>query len=220
MGLQSFERGLERMVDGVFTRAFRSNVRPIELGRRLLREMDDNRSVDVKGRRIVPNHFVISLSPDDHLAFASIEDALVTELTEAAREYARDEGYHFMGPVTVVLRVDPDLKAGRFGIASQLKEPTSGRNAAGLVLPSGERIELSDQTVSFGRHPDSTVVVNDTNVSRRHAEIRPSGRSYVVTDLGSTNGTKVNGIDVGGERVLSDGDIISLGTTHIRYETS
>ena len=220
MGLQSFERGLERMVDGVFTRAFKGNVRPIELGRRLLREMDDNRSVDVKGRRIVPNAFAITLSAEDHAAFESIEDAMVGELTEAAREYARDEGYHFMGPVSVVLRVDNDLKAGRFGISSQMKEPARGESKAALVLPSGERLPLADKVVSFGRHPECTVVVNDSNVSRRHAEIRPTGRGYSLTDLGSTNGTKVNGIGINGERALSDGDIISLGTTHIRYETS
>jgi hypothetical protein len=208
------------MVDGVFTRAFKGNVRPIELGRRLLREMDDNRSVDVKGRRIVPNAFSITLSPDDHAGFESIEDALVAELTEAAREYARDEGYHFMGPVTVGLKVDDELKPGRFGISSQMKEPAHGQSTASLVLPSGERLPLAGKVVTFGRHPESTVVVNDGNVSRRHAEIKPAGKGYVVVDLGSTNGTKVNGIGVSGERVLNDGDIVSLGTTHIRYETS
>ena len=66
MGLQGIERGLERMVEGVFSRAFRSSLRPIELGRRLVREMDDHRSVDVKGRTIVPNDFSFGLSPQDH----------------------------------------------------------------------------------------------------------------------------------------------------------
>ncbi len=66
MGLQSFERSLERMVEGVFSRGSHSSIRPVELGRRLLREMDDNRSVDVKGRRIVPNDFSFKLSAKDH----------------------------------------------------------------------------------------------------------------------------------------------------------
>ena len=70
MGLQSFEHGLERMVEGVFTRGSRSSIRPVELGRRLLREMDDHRSVDVKCRRIVPNLFSITVSPRDHAGFA------------------------------------------------------------------------------------------------------------------------------------------------------
>ena len=107
----------------MFSRSSRnSTIRPVELGRRLLREMDDQRSVDVKGRRIVPNMFTFHLSPRDHAGFADIEDALIHELGEAAREYARDEGYHFVGPVGVEIVVDNALKPGRFGVASVLRE--------------------------------------------------------------------------------------------------
>ena len=118
MGLQSFEHGLERMVEGMFSRGSRSSIRPVELGRRLLREMDDHRSVDVKGRRIVPNSFSIALSPKDHAGFADIDEALNAELCETAREYARSEGYHFMGPVIVEMEVDNGLKPGRFTTSS------------------------------------------------------------------------------------------------------
>ena len=220
MGLQSFEHGVERMVEGVFTRAFKGSVRPIELGRRLVREMDEHRSVDVKGRRIVPNHFVFWLSPSDHSGFADIDEALVAELAEAAREYARDENYHFMGPVTVELAVDNKLKPGRFGVTSQMKEVGGGAGAGSLVLESGERIALAGKVATMGRMPDSTVVVSDPNVSRRHAEIRPVGSGFVIVDLGSTNGTKVNGALIDGERLLRDGDVVSLGTTHLRFEAS
>src|SRR5690606_28509760 len=106
MGLQAFERRLERMVEGVFARAFRSGLRPVELGRRLVRVMDSQRSVGVSGRPVVPNAFTIYLSPDDHEQFADISDTLVRELCDAAREHARDEGYTFMGPITVDLEVD------------------------------------------------------------------------------------------------------------------
>jgi hypothetical protein len=220
MGLQSFEHGVERMVEGVFTRSNRSTIRPVELGRRLLREMDDHRSVDVKGRRIVPNAFEFHLSARDHSGFAEIEQALQVELGEAAREYARDEGYHFVGPVMVTLVVDNSLKPGRFGVLSQLKEAGGGRGAGALVLPSGDRVTLGDAPATIGRLPDSTVPVQDTNVSRRHAEIRPSGSGYVVADAGSTNGTKVNGVRIEGERVLTDGDIVTVGGTHLRFEAS
>ena len=89
---------------------------PIELGRRLVREMDDNRSVDVKGRRIVPNDFTIVLSQADRDGFGDIEATLTTELAEAAKEYAREEGYHFMGPVTVRLSAETTMKNGRFNV--------------------------------------------------------------------------------------------------------
>jgi hypothetical protein len=220
MGLQSFEHGLERMVEGVFSRGSKSSIRPVELGRRLLREIDDHRSVDVKGRRIVPNLFTISLSPRDHAGFAEIDDALNAELCETAREYARSEGYHFMGNVTVEMVVDNEMKPGRFTVKSHMKESGGGGGVGSLVLPSGERIGLGAESTTIGRLPDCTIPLADTNISRRHCEVRPSSKGYVVADLGSTNGTKVNGLRIQGEQTLEDGDIISVGSTHIRFEAS
>lgn len=220
MGLQSFEHGVERMVEGVFSRSGKSSIRPIELGRRLVREMDDNRSVDVKGRRIVPNHFQFHISPRDHAGFADIEAALVTELGEAAREHAREEGYHFMGPVSVSLMVDENAKAGRFSIVSGMREAAGGGGVGTLVMPGGERLPLAGHVVTVGRLPESSIPLNDANVSRRHAEFRAAGRNFVLADLGSTNGTKINGTRVIGEQTLTDGDIISFGGVHIRFEAS
>jgi hypothetical protein len=220
MGLQSLEHRLERMVDGVFFRRSKGSIRPIELGRRLVREMDDQRSVDVKGRRIVPNDFTVVLSAIDHASFNEIEDALVAELAEAAREYAREEGYHFMGPVTVQLAVDNGLRSGRFNVVSQLKQAASGPGMGSLVLPSGNRVDLSGNKVTVGRLPECTISIDDSNISRNHAEVRAGASSYLVTDLGSTNGTMVNGIKIVGDHALRDGDIISFGSTHVRFEAS
>jgi len=220
MGLQSLEHRLERMVDGVFFRRTKGSIRPIELGRRLVREMDDQRSVDVKGRRIVPNDFTVTLSAIDHASFNEIEDALVAELTEAAREYAREEGYHFMGPVSVQLTVDNELRNGRFNIASQLKQAASGPGMGSLVLPSGQRVDLGTATVTVGRLPECTISINDSNISRNHAEVRVGQTAFIVYDLGSTNGTMVNGIKIVGEHRLREGDIISFGSTHVRFEAS
>jgi len=220
MGLQSFEHSLERMVEGVFSRGSRSSIRPVELGRRVLRDMDDHRSIDVKGRRIVPNVFTIRLSARDHAAFADIDEALNTELRETAREYARAEGYHFMGPVAVEMVVDNNLKSGRFTTTCRMKEAGGGVGAGSLVLPSGERVTLGQQVVTIGRLPSCTIPVNDANVSRTHSEIRPAGTVFVLVDLGSTNGTKVNGTRIQGERALADGDIVSVGSTHLRFEAS
>jgi hypothetical protein len=220
MGLQSLEHRLERMVDGVFSRRSKGSIRPIELGRRLVREMDDRRSVDVKGRRIVPNDFTVVLSAIDHASFHEIEEALVAELAEAAREYAREEGYHFMGPVSVQLAVDNSLRSGRFNIVSQLKQAVSGPGLGSLVLPSGERVDLGSGTVTVGRLPECTISINDSNISRNHAVIKAGPTAYVVNDLGSTNGTMVNGVKIVGEHRLRDGDIISFGSTHVRFEAS
>ncbi|MDJ0769818.1 MAG: DUF3662 and FHA domain-containing protein [Ilumatobacter sp.] len=219
MGLQGLERRLERMVDGVFRRS-RNSIRPIELGRRLIREMDDHRSVDVKGQRIVPNDFVVLLSADDHAGFADIDDALRTELVEACREYAREEGYHFMGPVSVELRVDNTLKPGRFGIASQLRQPEPGKRPGTIVMPSGDRIELGEEKNLIGRLADCVVVISDGNTSRHHAEVHRAGSGFVINDLGSTNGTFVNGERLVADHRLADGDIITVGSVSLRFEAS
>jgi hypothetical protein len=219
MGMQGLERRLERMVEGVFRRSSNS-IRPIELGRRLIREMDDHRTVDVKGDRVAPNDFVILMSADDHAGFADIEATLRTELVEACREYAREEGYHFMGPVSVEMRVDNQLKPGRFGITSQIKAAETGRRPGTVVTPSGDRIELSDGRNLIGRLADCTVIVSDGNVSRHHAVIQRAGSGFVISDLGSTNGTYVNGERLVADHRLSDGDRITVGTVALRFEAS
>src|SRR5215207_7405763 len=183
MGLQAFERGVERIVEGVFTRAFRSNLRPIELGRRLVREMDDHRSVDVKGRVVVPNSFTFALSPEDRTNFAEIEDALLRELADAAREYARDERYAFMGPVEVRITVDSGLRSGRFELTSRMHEGQGGAGAGSIVMPSGARHPLGGKVLSIGRLPECDIQIGDPIVSRRHAEIRPAGDGFTVDDL-------------------------------------
>jgi hypothetical protein len=207
------------MVEGVFSRAFRSKLRPIELGRKMVRDMDANRTVDVQGRVVVPNSFAFGLSVEDYAQFTEISDALVRELADAAREYARDENYTFMGPVEISIATDPDLKAGRFTLVSKLHERGGGAGAGALVMANGERMVLSTTTITIGRLPECGITVNDPNVSRQHAEIRPSGTGFLIEDKGSTNGTKVNGSPVTVQR-LTDGDEITVGTARIRFEAS
>jgi hypothetical protein len=219
MGIRGFERRLERMVEGAFARAFKSGLRPVELGRRLVREMDDNRSVGVRGGTLVPNAFSVALSASDLEQFEGVQDSLCRELGDAAREHARDEGYAFMGPVEVDLVVDERLRTGAFQITGRMVEGDGGAGAGSLVLPTGDRFSLTDSVITVGRHPDSNLVLADPNVSRNHAEIRPQGDRYAVVDLGSTNGTRVNGVRVD-TQVLQDGDDVSFGNTRMRFEAS
>jgi hypothetical protein len=219
MGLKQFERRLERMVEGVFSGLFRSGLRPVELGRRLVREMDDERTVDVRGRTVVPNHFTVELSSADHEAFADIADTLARELADAAREHARDEGYAFLGPVEVELVLTDGMRTGTFTITGRMKQGAGGAGAGSLVLPTGDRVPLGESVLTIGRLPESNIVLADPNVSRSHAEVRPRGVGYVVVDLGSTNGTRVNGVRVS-EQELVDGDELAFGNTRMRFEAS
>jgi hypothetical protein len=218
MGLQQFEQRLERLVEGAFSKAVRGGLQPIEIARRLTREMDLRRRVGVHGL-IAPNAFLVVLSLADAERFDSFAEALARELGDAARDHARTEGYVFIGPVTVALHSLDTLRAGRFNVTAEVREGPDGRTAGSVVLPDGSRIVLGAEPIVIGRLPECTVVVNDQNVSRRHAEIRRSGSDIVVADLRSTNGTKVNGATVT-ERVLEDGDDITVGTTTLRFETS
>ncbi len=219
MGLKGFEQSLENMVEGVFGRVFRSGLRPIELGRRLVREMDDHRSIDVRGRTIVPNAFTISVSPDDLDRFAEIGGSLERELCDAAREHARDEAYAFMGPVSVDLVAASALHAGTFHIEGRLKEGAGGVGAGSLLLPNGDRITLSGHTLTVGRSTECDVVIGDTNVSRRHAEIRPTIDGFTLVDLGSTNGSLVNGERIT-QRELREGDELAFGNTRLVFQAS
>ena len=219
MGLGNFESRLERMVEGVFSRVFRSGVRPVELGRRMVREMDLKRSIGVRGKTVAPNHFVFRVSEYDYAQLDPMHESLARELRDAAREHARDESYGFVGPVTVELQVDPSLHTGTFAVTARMVEPEGGRPLGVLELPTGQRVVLGDFIVTVGRMPECTITLNDANVSRNHAEIRPSDSGFVVIDLGSTNGTKVNGQRVV-ERELHDGDTVTFGATTLTYVSS
>ena len=219
MGLKGFERRLERLVEGAFARAFKSQLRPVELGRRLVREMDDQRTVNVRGQVAAPNHFTVTLSGEDHAQLADMEESLVRELASAARDHARAEGYVFVGPVEIKLNRDDELRTGSFGLSARFKEGEGGAGGWAVVLPSGERIALTNTVATIGRATGSTVHLQDSSVSRRHAELRPSEDGWVVVDLGSTNGTRVNGAGVT-QRRLQNGDTISVGDSHLRFEAS
>ena len=150
MGLQGFERGLERMVEGVFARAFRSACARSSSGGGSCGRWTTTARSTCKGRTVVPNHFTFAVVGRATTAnFAEIDEALVRELADAAREHARDERYAFMGPVEVEL-VDRRAPAARAAspLSSRMQEGQGGGAPAPLVLPTGERVTLGDKRPS------------------------------------------------------------------------
>jgi hypothetical protein len=215
MGLQQFEQRLEQLVEGVFGRVSRGGLQPVELGRRLTREMDLERTVGMRGL-IAPNHFTIRLAPRDRERFEPFEEGLVRELAEGAREHARSEQYHFLGGVEVVMETDPALAPGTFRVVAQTLADAGGVTPT-LVLPDGRRVTIDREPFLIGRLPECAVALQDPNVSRRHAEIRRRRDAVVLVDLDSTNGTLVNGSPIQ-ESPLVDGDEVTIGETALRYE--
>lgn len=214
--MQRFEQRLERMVEGSFGKAFKSGLQPVEIGRKVTRELDAHRQMGVHGVPVIPNNIGVYLSHDDFDRFESFADALARELAELVREHAREEGYQFVGSVTVHLVPDDDLRVGQCDVVTEI---AAGVRVGSLLLSDGRRIGLTEQTLGIGRLPDNDVVVADPKASRKHAEIRPAGNGFLLVDLQSTNGTRVNGTNVG-EHMLVDGDVIAIGATEFRFEAS
>jgi hypothetical protein len=253
--LRSIESKIEGLFEGVFGRAFRTSVQPIELARKLVKEMDDHRNVSVS-RVYVPNEYTIYLSPSDRKQFAGYEGSLVGELQEYLAEHARRERYALLGAPVVLVTTDNDLAVGEFGIATRLvadeaaeepppsselpieqpaqtmiyrapaapleaappPEPEPEREVVSLTV-AGRQHLVTDPCVVLGRSREAGVRISDVNISRKHAEIRQEGSTFWVVDLGSTNGTLVNGKRVDRQR-LRDGDAITLGSTEIVFGRS
>ena len=241
--LRTIEQKIEALVEGVFGRAFRTNVQPVELARKLVKEMDDHRAVSVS-RIYVPNEYTVYLSSQDREQFTTYEDSLRLELQEYLAEHARREGFVMLSEPLVLVTTDADLDVGEFGISTRMAqrgralrpdEPSGLEPAATMVYRSapaedagavsesawlagdGARHELTSQTVVLGRSRECDIQVSDTNVSRRHAELRREGASYWIVDLDSTNGTEVNGRRTARAK-LEPGDRITLGSTELVFE--
>ena len=179
--------------------------------------MDLRRTVAPRGV-LAPNEFSVLLSQADRPRFAPIEDELVKQLVEVAKEHAKTESYTFLGAVTVTVGTDDSLRPGTLLVAGDM---SPGQGTSTLTLPDGRRIVLDQDKVTLGRLPECELALADSNVSRKHAEVRRGADgTWLVADLGSTNGTKVNGVRISGPRQLEDGDEITVGGTTVRFEAS
>ncbi len=217
MVLKSFEDRLERLVEGVFSRAFKSGLQPVEVGRRLVREMESSRTVDVRGRPLAPNRFVIMVAVEDFQRFAEVQESLLAELTATVRGYAAQENLNFLGRVSIEFQADQSLRVGVFRLHPSYDERIPGSGSDGwLEDPNGAHYKLKNGVMTIGRLSTADIVIDDQNVSRQHAELHPLGDSHQLIDLGSTNGCKVNGKRID-RHVLVDGDEIVLGPVKLRY---
>ncbi|HLX47701.1 MAG TPA: DUF3662 and FHA domain-containing protein [Streptosporangiaceae bacterium] len=244
--LQRFEQRLEGMVEGAFARAFKSDLQPVEIASAVQREMDDRAAIVAQGRTLVPNDFVVELSEADNDRLQVYADSLGVELANLAREYAKEQGYSFVGPVRMRFEGVAELTTGMFRIRSgvirgttveggEIRQPSSdlprppqqsrvpGRPRL-LVSgpepgPDGARqrtYELTTPVTMLGRGTDCDLRLVDPGVSRHHAELRVEDGEVVLVDLGSTNGTFVNGQPV--RRVLlTDGTRVTLGRTTLVF---
>src|SRR3954462_9639585 len=271
--LRNLESKLADLVEGTFGRVFRSEVRPVELARKLAKEMDEHRTVSVS-RTYVPNEYVVWLSPQDRERYEGVEQSVIDELGAYLPEPPGRERLALVSRPQIEFRTDDRLALGEFGIQARLVQPpppppgqaaphegppadkgppvgparvgarpadmghtmvysTSDRHQSALnevgsgagvarrraiVVADGKRLVVPPGGALIGRSREADIVLDDSNVSRRHAEISPSGRSWLIQDLGSTNGVRVNGRQVEGPHPLESGDRIELGTVSVTFE--
>jgi hypothetical protein len=218
------ERRLERAVDGLFSKAFRSRIQPAEIGRRLVREMEGGKSVSV-GAVYVPNVYVIGLGTTDHARFFGLVPTLRSDFAELLASTARERRWQLPGPIDVRFEEAEDVSEGQFRVKavhdatavpepSELAEPTSTLWLSGAEPPREWRLE--SQQITIGRLQTCEIALDDPNISRRHALLTKRPDGWWIVDLGSTNGTLVNDALVK-ERRLGRGDRIRLGTTEFEY---
>jgi pSer/pThr/pTyr-binding forkhead associated (FHA) protein len=234
----------------VFSRAFSSGVQPIEIARKLAKEMDAHKTASV-ARVYVPNEYTVYLSEEDFERMQGYESSLEQELSGHLLEHARRHDYDLLTRPVVEMDKDDRLRLGEFGIQTRMVKPppregaeaTQGEaghtmvysaqqqdkrskkrpqarlvDTKAIVALDDRRYVLDGPTATLGRSKECECVINDANISRRHAQLRRnSGGDWQIVDNGSTNGIKVNGRRVDSSR-LSPGDEVTLGTTTFTFD--
>jgi hypothetical protein len=283
--LRTLENMIAGLVEGTFGRVFKAEVRPMELARKLAREMDENKTTSVS-RVYAPNEYSVWLSPRDRARYGGVEHEVIDELCAYLLEHARGEDLALASRLRITFHTDEQLKLGEFGIEARLargeesaeesdehvpsssgparrqkenlargavaaarpggvdgtqyKEPEeigntmifsnaervrdaveqtgARRRSKALLVVSGKRLLVPPRGAAIGRSRDCDIVLEDSGVSRRHAELRPQGTAWTIDDLGSTNGVRVNGLTIHGAHQLHSGDRIEMGSTEMLFE--
>ena len=214
--LDSFEKGLERAVNGAFAKTFKSGLQPLEITAALRRELDTKAAVVDRDRILVPNRFTARMSEPDYERMTGLGETLKDELIQATQRHATAQGYQFPGVISIAFRRDASLPEGVLALDSESVKGTVAWNA--VLDVGGKRHRLSKPRTVIGRGSDADITVDDTGISRRHVEISWDGSRGQVTDLGSTNGTRVNGQPVRGTHPLRPGDRLELGTADVVFD--
>ncbi|MGI9607458.1 MAG: FhaA domain-containing protein [Acidimicrobiales bacterium] len=222
MGLRDLERAIERGVDGMLGRVFKGDVSRIEIAKRVERELEAGARRGTDGSRIMPNDIEVRLHPDDANRLESSPDQLRGELFDLARRHARGAGHGFEGPLVVRVTSTAEAQRGTIEVYATAEHAVAGVPPGTLVYPDGYRFDLAalgTAGVRLGRGEDADIVIDDDKASREHAYVNPSARGWVIEDLDSTNGTRVNGFRAS-IQLLSDGDHITVGATTFLFDAS
>jgi Protein of unknown function (DUF3662)/FHA domain len=257
--LKHIEKRMESLVEGVFGRAFRRQIHPVEIAKGLTKQMDEGRMVSIS-RTYAPNDFTVHLSKEDTESIRAYQASLKDELIQYASTHAENKNYHLMTPPRIRFETEDTLRFGEFGVTAKLTggdgprekgapQDTSGQTrifrteeSSGGELDQGTATISADEARrhglareivevvlgdekhqlegrgpwSVGRSQENDIVIHDPNVSRRHARISRADNGFVVEDLGSTNGTLLDGAPIDRERI-EGGDELTFGQSTARF---
>lgn len=236
--LEKVERSIELLVEGIPQTVFRQKLQPAELGRKLEREMLRQQQAGL-GANLVPNHFEVALHPADFERFAGFRSSLENQMESWLTQVAQRKGCVFVDRVEVTLHESDEAGKRNPRIVATFsdqpvnRQPVSGHTSALpparqsanrtalLTLLNGSQHERSFivpmGSTTIGRAPENDIVLDSQDVSRRHARIDCSASGIRIHDLGSTNGTRVNGESVS-VADLADRDTISVGSQRLRID--
>jgi hypothetical protein len=212
--LDNFEKGLERAVNGAFAKTFRSGLQPVEITAALRRELDTRAAVVARDRILVPNKFTVRLSRADYEQMSALGATLTDELTQLVQAHAAAQHYSFAGGISITLSEDPSLSQGMIDITSV--NVKGAVDWTPVVEINGTRHPLTHSRTVIGRGSEADITVDDTGISRKHVEILWDGTRAEVNDLGSTNGSKLNGNPVARAPLPPD-SVIDIGRTRIVF---
>ncbi|MDY7542141.1 MULTISPECIES: DUF3662 and FHA domain-containing protein [unclassified Cryobacterium] len=212
--LDNFEKGLERAVNGAFAKTFKSGLQPVEITSALRRELDTKAAVVSRDRILAPNRFTVRMSHTDFQRMTNLGPALIDELTDLVQQHGNEQRYQFAGGISISLSDDRGLSEGMVQIDSSTVKGSVTWTP--VVDVGGKRYPLRKSTTVIGRGTDADITIDDTGTSRRHVEITWDGARAQVRDLGSTNGSQLNGVPVK-QAILEPDSVITIGRTRIVF---
>lgn len=216
--IENFERRLETFVNGAFSKAFKSQLQPVEISAAIKAKMDVSAAVIGKDRILAPNEFRVSLSQPDLLRLNSLGDNLVAEITKQVSSHAKKQRYQLTDALAISLASSSNLAVGQINVSASGSKAEQVANVSWVpaIDIAGKRYLLAKAKTTIGRDTSADIQVNDAGLSRTHFAINWDGSSATVEDLGSTNGTTVAGLTVKTQSIGAD-TVIKAGRTEFIF---
>lgn len=216
--IENFERRLETFVNGAFSKAFKSQLQPVEISAAIKAKMDVSAAVIGKDRILAPNEFRVSLSQTDLLRLNSLGEDLVDEISKQVNSHAKKQRYQLTDKLAISLSASPTLAIGQISVAASGSKAEQVANVSWVpaIDIAGKRYLLAKAKTTIGRDATADIQVNDSGLSRTHFAINWDGSTGSVEDLGSTNGTTVSGVNVKLQTISAD-TVIKAGRTEFVF---